>query len=194
MNVITIVPYSSSPLRERALEQVLTHLGSSPWPYWIAADHRKPFRLAQTVNRAIRRATADILILHAADTITPYRQMEVAVELAAAEPGMVFAYTDYVRLTEDGRRGQVLKEPPAHACMAIRKECWDELGGYDEAYIGWGMEDRDFNRRAEELWPSRRVPGELVHFWHGDRRSDDSDLDTPAEVVAENWRRFKATA
>ena len=77
---------------------------------------------------------------------------------------------------------------------AISRECWDQLGGYDEAYVGWGMEDRDLNRRAEELWPTRRVPGELIHMWHGDRRPDDSDLDTPPDLVKANWRRFKATA
>lgn len=194
MNAIIVIPYSASPLREKPLEHVLDHLDTCPWPYVLARDDRKPFPLAETVNHTIANTKADILILHAADTITPVAQMEIAVELAAAQPGLVFAYTHYVRLDRDGARAKVLDEPPAHACAAIRRECWDTVGGYDPGYVGWGMEDRDFNRRAARLWPNRRVPGELVHFWHGDRRSDDSDLDTPPGVVRANWRRWKATA
>ncbi len=194
MTAIVVIPYCPSPLRVRPFEQVKRHLETAPWPQTVAFDNRKPFRLAETVNEQVELTKAEIIVLNAADTITPLAQMEIAVELATAEPGLVFAYTHYCRLKEDGTPGKVLVEPPAHACVAIRRECWNDLGGYDTGYVGWGMEDRDFNRRAEKLWPTRRVPGELVHFWHGDRRFDDSDLDTPAELVNENWRRFKATA
>lgn len=193
MTAIVIVPYSPSPLRAGPFATVLAHLDKLPWPYWVATDDQKPFRLARTMNREIAKAAADILILHAADTVTPVSQMEEAVKLAEAEPGLVFAYDRYVRLNEDGTVGRTLKDTPAHACTAIRRECFLEIGGYDEAYVGWGMEDKDFNRRAEKLWPTRRVPGYLVHHWHGDRRRDDSDLETPPETVKANWRRYRMT-
>ena len=193
MTAIIVIPYGPSPLREQPLKNVLAHLETAPWPVTVAISDIKPFPLAEVVNAEVAQTKTDIVILHAADTITPIAQMEVAVHAATAQPGLVFAYTHYVRLTEDDRRGKVLVEPPAHACVAIRRDCWDQLGGYDEFYRGWGMEDLDFNRRAQALWPNRRIPGELIHFWHGDRRRDDSDLDTPAEVVAANWRHLKAT-
>ena len=81
----------------------------------------------------------------------------------------------------------MIHEAPSHGCVAIRRVCFLEVG-YDEAYEGWGPEDQDFNRRAP--WPVRRVTGELEHLWHGERRVDDSPLDTPAEAVAANWDRL----
>ncbi len=194
MTAIVVIPYCPSPLRAGPFEQVKQHLATAPWPYTVAFDNRKPFRLAETVNEQVALTKTDIVILNFADTIAPIAQMEIAVDLAERAPGLVSAYTRYVRLNEDGSHGKVLADPSGHGCAAIRRSCWDDIGGFDEGYVGWGMEDRDFNRRAEKLWPRRSVPGDLFHFWHGDRRFDDSDLDTPAELVNENWRRFKATA
>jgi len=194
MTAIVIVPYKATPLREYGFGMVRQHLTSLPWPWVIATSEEEPFPLATAVNQTVASARAEIIILNAADTVTSLAQMETMVELATEEPGLVFGYTHYVRLDRQGRREKILKEPPAHACAAIRRETWLDLGGYDEGYIGWGMEDQDFNLRSAERWPTRRVPGELVHFWHGDRRNDDSDLGTPADVVAANWARLRATA
>ncbi len=194
MKAIVIIPYSPRPNREGPLQRVKDHLATTPWDYVIAFDEHKPFRHGKAMNEAIRRTSADMLIMNDADTIAPLEQMLAAVQLAEDQPGLVFAFTDYIRLNEDGSRGMKLHDPAGHVCAAITRECFDEVGGYDEGYVGWGMEDRDFNRRVEKLWPIRRVPGEVIHYWHGERRHDDSDLDTPPELVAANWARFKANA
>ncbi len=195
MNAVIFIPYCDSPLRRRPLARVTEYLDNvAPWPYVVARDDTTPYPFGKSINKAVEASDCDMVLRNDADTITPLDQMLKAVELAEAEPGLVFAFTNYIRLDVNDQRKQVLHKPPAHSFAAISRECWDLLGGYDEGFVGWGMEDREFNRRAERLWPSRRVPGEVVHFWHGDRRADDSTLETPPEVVKANWAHLKATA
>ncbi len=195
MNAAIFVPYSPSPLREEPLRRVKEYLAAAaPWPVVMCESKTIPYPFGKSINQAVAASEVDMVLRNDADTITPLEQMLEAVRLAAAEPGLVFAFTHYVRLDEHGQRDRVLVRPPAHSFAAISRECWDFLGGYNEGFVGWGMEDREFNRRAERLWPIRRVPGEVVHFWHGDRRRDDSTLETPPEVVAANWAHLKATA
>ncbi len=195
MNAVIFIPYCDSPLRREPLQRVKQYLDdTAPWPYVIARDDTTPYPFGKSINKAVQASDCDMVLRNDADTVTPLPQMVKAVEMAAEEPGLVFAFTNYVRLDRNGRRERVLHKPPAHSFAAISRACWDELGGYDEGFHGWGMEDREFNRRAERLWPIRRVSGEVLHFWHGDRRPDDSTLETPPEVVAANWARLKETA
>ncbi len=186
MNAEILVPYKPSPGRAKAWEQTRAHLEQLPWPYVLARDRHRPFRRAQALNMAVAASDAAIIVINDADSVVTAGQIQEAITLAHT-PGLVFAYTRYVRLDEHGHVDRVLQEPSSHGCVAIRRDCFAEIGGYDERYRGWGPEDQEFNRRAANLWPLRRVPGDLTHLWHGERRNDDSPLDTPAEMVERNW-------
>lgn len=184
MNVTVIIPYTPNASRAEPYRRVREHLDG--WTVMVAENDAPLYCRAKVLNTAIAAADTEIVVINDADSLVPHIQIREAVRLAAEQPGLVYAYTVYVRLDEHGRRGLVIHEAPSHGCVAIRRDCFLEVG-YDEAYEGWGPEDQDFNRRAP--WPVRRVPGELEHLWHGERRSDDSPLDTPAEAVSANWQR-----
>jgi len=194
VTVTVIVPFTSTPERDEPFRRVREHLEACPWPVVVATDDHHPYRISHVVNRAIEAADTDIVVINAADSLCPIPQMQEAVKLVSEAPGLVYAFTDYVRHEEDGSRGLVLHKPDGHVCAAIRRHDWLELGGYDESYVGWGLEDREFNVRGSMRWPIRRVPGEVIHLWHGGRRADDSPLDCPAEVVDANWARWAAHA
>ena len=189
MNTLIVIAYDGTradKLRVAAYEQVLRNLRPLRWPIYIACDNHRPYRLAHAVNRCVRNHPhAEVLLIHYADVIVPRQQIRKAVELAEKAPGQVFAFDEYVYLEEDGTE-IVIEDAPANACMAIQREEFLKIGGYDERFVGWAMEDREFNDRCGKWWPARRVPGRLEHLWHGERREDGSALETSAEQVAAN--------
>ena len=174
-------------IRRGAYEKVLRHLLDLHKPIFVACDTHQPYRLAYAVNRCVRNHPCDVFLLNYADVIVPLKQVRQAIRLALDAPGQVFAFDEYHRVMEpDGDYELPMEQVNANACMAIQRECFLEVGGYDEKFVGWAMEDKEFNDRCGARWPARRVPGRLEHLWHGERRGDDSALETSAEQVAAN--------
>ncbi len=134
-----------------------------------------------------------MLVFNDGDSLVPAARMREAIRLAESEPGLVFAYTVYVRENQAGVPVWAMGGSASMACVAIRRDCFDEVGGFDEGYEGWGYEDLDFVRRCAERWPLRRVDGEVVHLWHGDRNDDDSPADSDPVQVAANLERWTQT-
>ncbi len=187
--VIAYDGLQTEPLRVAAYDQVLAHLSELGWPIRIAVDRHKPYRLAWAVNRIVGQIERDVFVLNYADVIVPHAQIIEAARLAAEAPGQVFAFDQYVALEPDGEK--LYPGAPANACMAMQRSAFLEVGGYDETFVGWAMEDREFNDRAGARWPARRVPGRLEHLWHGDRRADGSALETSMEQVQANRAYYR---
>lgn len=51
-------------------------------------------------------------------------------------------------------------------CIAIPRRVWDELGGFDERFKGWGFEDMAFQSAVCGLFGHERIEGDVVHLWH----------------------------
>jgi hypothetical protein len=129
-----------------------------------------------------------------ADTITPHEQIEQALDWAEADPGLVYGYTIYQRLDDQGRVTRELTFNGSMGCAAISLKCFDKVGGFDESFIGWGYEDLDFAQRCACYWPLRRVDGIATHLWHGFRNPDDSPSDSLPDEVAANRQRYQANS
>ncbi len=189
---LIVIPFDNpgaSALRDRACSTVVEHLVGLEWPILVAQDGHRPYRLAVAVNRLLAEEQCDVFLLNYADVIVPHDQIREACRLSAEAPGQVFAFDEYVALEPDGEK--VYPGAPANACMAMQRAAFLEVGGYDETFVGWAMEDREFNDRAGARWPARRVPGRLEHLWHGDRRSDGSALETSMEQVQANRAYYR---
>ena len=197
-----------SELRERNLRAVLAHLAAAGLPAErIRLANAYPWSPGRARNAGRRELEAPVVVFCDADTITPPEQIRSAVELALAEPGLVYGYDLYLRL---GEPATVRMLDPTSAywptperqivgsasmgCAAIRCDAFDELGGFDERYVGWGYEDVELANRAGARWPIRRVAGVCFHLWHGERRPDDSPLDADGELVAFNRKRLELSA
>lgn len=170
--VIPTFDLGKDDCRVRAFDRVRDHIASLGWPV----------KLPPGTNPAIARnrgrdLDCDVLVFNDADTLVPLEQITEAIQLAAASPGLVFAFTEYRRLggyisdhlreTEDAFVAPAFEtfiEPPSHGCVTISRDCFVETGGYDERLEVF--EDIAFTAVCEERWAGRRVDGPAVHLWH----------------------------
>lgn len=51
-------------------------------------------------------------------------------------------------------------------CIAIPRAVFDDLGGFDERFIGWGFEDMAFQSIVSGLYGYERLDGDVYHLWH----------------------------
>lgn len=56
--------------------------------------------------------------------------------------------------------------PSVSSVVVVPRRLWDEVGGFDEAFRGWGFEDTAFAAACETFGGIVRMPGEVWHFWH----------------------------
>jgi SAM-dependent methyltransferase len=64
------------------------------------------------------------------------------------------AYTGQVFMTSQG------------GCLCIESSLYNELGGHDERFRGWGREDREFWNRVSRIARIERLPGRMLHLDH----------------------------
>jgi N-terminal domain of galactosyltransferase len=154
----------------------------------------EPWSPGAARNNGFDHVDDDPVVFNDADTIVPANQIRAAVLLAQATGSLVYAYDLYLRRTRLGAIERELFMPPSVGCVAISRASFQDVGGFDELYQGWGYEDVDFAQRCAGRVGVRRITGTAEHLWHGDRRRDDSPEDSDAELVALNLQRFRAGA
>src|SRR5690606_20504372 len=60
---------------------------------------------------------------------------------------------------------------PFGGVNVVSRAMWEDVGGFDERFVGWGHEDRAFVHAVEVLHgPRARVPGHMLNLWHPKRR------------------------
>lgn len=139
--------------------------------------------ITQKVSYA-RNALADmsdeaVILFNDADSLCKPEQIREAVRLAEEAPGLVFAFTNYCRLSQKTTESLTSWRDACDApvewemygsnssgCVAISRESFLQVGGYDETWLD-GYEDYDFAFRCAEMFgPNRRVEGDLIHLFH----------------------------
>ncbi len=187
MNVAVIIPYGRpEPWRDRALRFVWAYWRENfpDWPLQLSRDERLPFRKASAQNTAAAGLPGEIelLVFADADSVCRPESVRRLVELARAEPGQVLGFTRYQRLSraaterlasyhdalapDEGMIEWEMLNSGSHGLMAIRRDCFAQVGGLDPKFVGWGAEDLAFDIICDAHWPTRRVEGTLTHLWH----------------------------
>lgn len=136
-------------------------------------------------NDAARQAFAagaDVIFFADADTWVPMDQFVTAMTTAHQTNQLTHAFTTYTRLGSKQTRAamnegnvdahelsRMAQRQRNHAsgAHAISKELWEKIGGYDERFETWGLEDRAFDLAADCLGGGvRRVDGPAIHWFH----------------------------
>lgn len=188
-----LIPYRDGPGRGSLLNYVHRAL-KEDWPNAeIIVSGGSPsgvFNRSAARNAAADQARGTVYVFVDADSIAPVDQVGLAIAAAGAN-GWAFPYDRYYSLTKEFSEAkmdaggaplflgdkdyefvfpgpdQVDRPPSVGGMVAVHRDVFEQVGGYDERFTGWGFEDRAFALALEGLLgPASRIPGPLYHLWH----------------------------
>ncbi len=150
------------------------------WETFTGDSGTAAFSCGSSRNRASDAAGDwDVAIFSDADVVLgSQEQAHAAVDLANRTGSFVIAYSELRYLgsrdTEMVCEGMTLTQThPIRSVgltwintFAIRRDLWDEIGGFDEAFVGYGPEDIAFYNAAGTMGGTERNHGPLYHLDH----------------------------
>jgi hypothetical protein len=157
------------------------------------ADERDPYNRARTFNAGAAAARGRILVLHDNDMLVP--EGYAAEIVARAKDGcdaidlkrFIFYLTEVetrrvlgeqrLRLDE---RSEVVIQNLHGGSVAITRDAYEQIGGLDEDFVGWGGEDVEFWERAATRRATRFGYLPIVHLWHAPQPEKLQVNDAPA--------------
>jgi N-terminal domain of galactosyltransferase len=164
-----------------------------------------PFNRSAAINRAAE-GEWDVAVILDSDTIIEPGQVKAGIARAATTGRLTLPFKVRCLLNRQGTAritaGYVgswkhwiqAKQTPDDAyeyisgCQIVPRALWDEVGGFDERFEGWGGEDDAFHAACMALAGQDpredRLEGDAWHLWH--RRSPDADHRTST------WKQAKA--
>lgn len=162
-------------------EEVKLHL-----PSWVRYIHTKPpvpempYCRSWTLNVGARIARGALLVFHDNDMLVPmdyaaemwrrYRDGYEVINLKRfvfyldeLETKQLF---DTSTLAPGARSETIIQNLEAGGSVAVCRNAFLSVGGFDESFVGWGGEDNEFWERAQtrRVWPYGYLP--IVHLWH----------------------------
>lgn len=144
------------------------------------ADDGAPFSYAAAANTAARAATGDVLITYGADQLPDVAAIDHAATVAREHGwAMLFTTTGFyspfatqqiLAGANPDHLGVETVEPHCTGLMAVRHDIWNDVGGMDERFHGWGYEDAALRDELTRRYgrPETR-PGMLRCLWHTTR-------------------------
>ena len=140
------------------------------------------FNRSAAINRAAGSAGVwDVAIIIDADVLCDPDRVRKGVELAAETGRMVLPFdvrkdlnpvgSNMVKAGNSGNWDRFVHRTYTDMCSSVvivTRKLWDEVGGFDETFVGWGREDNAFAVSCETFadGPLIKMPGELWHLFH----------------------------
>lgn len=190
MKVAICVPRRADNGHRDRLWEFARKRWESDFPDWPICegvpDPDVPFNRSQALNRAVESAgDAEVFLLIDADVLCNRAAVATGVEVAKATGQMVVTHDERVMLSRQGTE-KVLggytgpwRTPQMHervwqdsvSCsVAVSRDLWDLVGGFDELFVGWGREDTAFRIACEAFTgkPVIKLTSEVFHLWHAE--------------------------
>lgn len=150
----------------------------------VADSGHEPFNRGASVNCAATQARGDALVILDADTFFHQEQIIEAVQSLHGHDVWILPYEVYINL-DVATTGQLLSSSPTvtvdpmavgaefrltdsvSGLIVLTRSGFEQVGGFDERFRGWGFEDRAFECAANTLLaPCLRLPGYCYHLAH----------------------------
>lgn len=152
------------------------------WPIVEGHHDAGPFNRSAAVNRAAAMAGDwDVALIIDADVVPdPAGIMDAvntAAETGAPASGFKVRHNLDRRGTETilkgytGNWNRFIKDSHPlciSGALAVRRDLWDKVGGFDELFVGWGFEDTAFSIACETISGHKLFEADCVlwHLWH----------------------------
>jgi hypothetical protein len=163
--------------RDRNFDVAYRQASSLGFDVIVADSGDDPFSIARTWNQCAKDRPWDRAIRWAGDfVLTDTAPIHAAL---AVDHHYVFAFDSCSTLTDRQTRHVHKHGPrpfppsrlPFGGINVVTRALWEDVGGFDERFVGWGHEDRAFVHAVEILHgPRKRVPGHMLNLWHPKRR------------------------
>ncbi|HJR52861.1 MAG TPA: galactosyltransferase-related protein [Gemmatimonadota bacterium] len=171
-----------------ALECIVVEQSAEPeiagrLPGWVRyvhtpAPYAMPYSRAWAFNVGARMARGTLLVLHDNDMLVPrsYATEALAVRDSGFEVMNLKRFVFYLGERETahvlagnavgGRPARVIQNLEGGGSVVIDREAYFEVGGFDEAFVGWGGEDNEFWERCavRAVWAWGYLP--VIHLHH----------------------------
>lgn len=169
-----------------------------------------PFNRSAAVNAAARSAGSwDLGIVIDADIFVARSQVLAAIDTAGATGRVTWAHRRWRGLHRDWTERHVRDRHDFGAeldrddmdlyvertnpiswscCIVFPRRVFDDMGGFDERFRGWGFEDMAVQSAVVGLYGHERIEGDVYHLWHdrstpGDGRAAKAGGAYTAEAV-----------
>lgn len=186
MRIAVLVPRRADQARRDRLWEHVAGRWAADHPTWTVVEGldpgpTQPFNRSACINAAARAAGEwDVAIIADADSFVGADQSLEAVNVALRTGRITFAYDRFVYLDRDmsdqvmaGYRGnwwdgaKFTMTGTCSSMVAVTRQLWDAVGGFDEGFVGWGGEDIGFSLACQALGGGfERVPGDVWHLYH----------------------------
>lgn len=189
------------------LLSIIDHLGDLPTKKYFRAMHAnhqvylhrygEDFNFSAEVNLGLREAfkMPEVkygLILNADTVVEPFWLSKMLTTLQSNERIGIVGPLSNRAIGEQMDREKINKMTPSQRvsgfCMLFRRETYEEIGGFDEEFVGGGFEDWDFCERARRKGWHVIIDG-TTHIHHFYRQFRHHEFD--AEMQKNEDRFFK---
>lgn len=205
---VVLVPFrGDSGWRDKNFGLVMQQVEALGFPVFVGDSGDEPFSIARTWNMLSDEAGDwDRAIHWAADflLVDPHRSIERAL---AVDHHYVLAFDSCTSLNgaqtaalhgTDVAAGFEAPPPgrlPFGGVKVIGRAMWDDVGGFDHRFLGWGHEDRAFVHAMEVLHGPRvrTAGGHMVNLWHPKRSQRPRDAYFASRHQnLRLWRQYEA--
>lgn len=169
MREVILIPWRPGRAdRIIAFENTWNHLKSLNLPTYLGDSGHARFHRGASRNAAAYNAGDwDVALITDADVLVPLANIREALAQAYAYDHVVFPHDRYQSTRKDGRPFQTSTGPTNGGSLAISRDAWERVQGYDTRFSGWGYEDAAFRLATETLLGGPiRIPGIMKEQYH----------------------------
>lgn len=216
MDVVILVPRRADGGWRDTLWRYCRRVWEQRFPEWrIVEGHHDDglFNRSAAVNRAaVAAGDWDVAVIIDSDVVVDERGVRAAVAAAAATGAVAVSHDQRYMLTKrftqqviQGKDRGSWSDASAFdriwdgswescsCCTVVPRRLWDAVGGFDEAFVGWGNEDWAFRLACETMadLPMLRASTKLFHLWHPVQESANPSCPT-REANRLRWEMYEA--
>ncbi|HXM47364.1 MAG TPA: galactosyltransferase-related protein [Pyrinomonadaceae bacterium] len=170
------------------VDQSITPAIETLLPSWVRYVHAPGhssslYCRASAFNVGAKRAAGQLFVLHDNDLLVPLgyaahlvKRFNDGFEVINLKRFIFYLSADQtarvcssISLNVDEPPSSIMQNALGGGSLALSREAYFSIGGFDESFIGWGGEDDEFWERAltRKVWQYAYMP--LVHLWHPDQ-------------------------